>query len=69
MEIKVPFLKEAIGAGDVVKAATSVVGVKPCTPCEERRQRMNAGLRFVPSRVPSNAEYARKQADINAGSV
>ncbi len=70
MDIKVPFLKEEIGAGDVVKAATSAVGVKPCTPCEERRHRMNAGLRFVPrekvkegerggkaTRVPGNSEY------------
>ncbi len=60
MEIKIPFLKEEIGAGDVVKAATSAAGVKPCTPCEERRKRMNAGLRFVPrvgGRVPGNAEY------------
>jgi hypothetical protein len=48
MEITVPFLKAPIGAGDVVKAAASTVGVKPCTPCEERRKRMNAGLRFVP---------------------
>jgi hypothetical protein len=48
MEIKVPFLKEAVGAGDVVKAATSAVGVKPCTPCEERRKRMNGALQFVP---------------------
>lgn len=61
MEIKVPFLKEEIGVGDVVKAATAAVGVKPCTPCEERRRKMNASLRFVPrenpGRVPGNAEY------------
>jgi len=48
MEIKVPFLKEPVGAGDVVKAATSAVGVKPCTPCEERRRKMNEALRLVP---------------------
>ncbi len=48
MEIKVPFLKGEIGAGDVVKAATSAVGVKPCTPCEERRRKMNQALRLVP---------------------
>ncbi len=61
MEIKVPFIKEEIGAGDVVKAATVAAGVKPCTPCEERRRRMNASLQFVPreksKRVPGNAEY------------
>ena len=48
MEIKVPFLKEEIGSGDIVKAATSAAGIKPCTPCEARRRRMNAALRFVP---------------------
>jgi hypothetical protein len=48
MEIKVPFLKEPVGAGDMVKAATSSIGIQPCTPCEERRRRMNAALRFIP---------------------
>lgn len=51
MEIKLPFLKEEIGAGDVVKAATGAVGIQPCTPCEERRKRMNGALRFVPQRA------------------
>ncbi len=52
MEISVPFLKEPVGAGDVVKAATSAVGIKPCSPCEERRKLMNAGLQFVPRENP-----------------
>ncbi len=52
MDITVPFLKQPVGAGDVVKAATSAVGIKPCTPCEERRKRMNGALHFVPRENP-----------------
>lgn len=48
MKIELPFLKEAVGAGDLVKAATSALGVKPCSPCEERARRMNAALSFAP---------------------
>ncbi len=48
MEIKVPFLNGPVGAGDAVKAVTSAVGVKPCTPCEERRKKFNQALQFVP---------------------
>ena len=48
MDIRVPFLNHEIGAGDVVKAATAVVGVKPCTPCEERRKKLNQAVRLVP---------------------
>lgn len=29
------------GAGDVVAKATKAVGVRPCAPCERRRQRLN----------------------------
>jgi hypothetical protein len=48
MEIKVPFLNESIGAGDLVKAATTAVGVKPCPPCQKRAEALNRILRFTP---------------------
>jgi hypothetical protein len=48
MEIKVPFLKEPVGAGDLVKAATAAVGVKPCTPCQKRAETMNRMLTLKP---------------------
>lgn len=34
--------RQTLGLGDVVAAATKAVGIKPCTPCEARRQRLNA---------------------------
>ena len=30
-----------MGAGDVVAAAASRLGIEACTPCEKRRRRMN----------------------------
>lgn len=59
MEIKVPFLKEEIGAGDVVKAATVAISIKPCSPCEERRRKMNAALRFVPREPAPDTKPAK----------
>lgn len=34
-------LHPAVGLGDVIAAGTSAVGIKPCSPCEERRRRLN----------------------------
>ena len=52
MEIKVPFLKAPIGAGDVVKAATSALGIKPCGGCSKRAAGMNRAATFVPRQSP-----------------
>jgi hypothetical protein len=38
---------EPIGLGDVVKRATSAVGIKPCAPCAERAERLNSWLVFT----------------------
>jgi hypothetical protein len=35
-----------IGLGDVIKRATSLVGIKPCLPCSERAERLNAWVSF-----------------------
>jgi hypothetical protein len=35
---------EPIGLGDVVKRATSAVGIKPCAPCAKRAERLNGWL-------------------------
>lgn len=32
------------GMGDVIARATKAVGIKPCTPCEARRQKLNQWL-------------------------
>lgn len=30
-----------MGMGDVIAAGTKAVGIKPCKPCEQRRQKLN----------------------------
>ncbi len=35
-------VRQAMGLGDVVAAATKAVGIQPCSPCEARRRQMNA---------------------------
>jgi hypothetical protein len=37
---------EDIGLGDVIKRATSVVGIKPCGGCERRAAALNRWLGF-----------------------
>lgn len=34
----------AIGAGDAVAGVTKALGIKPCAPCEQRRQKLNGFL-------------------------
>jgi hypothetical protein len=38
---------EAIGLGDVVKRATSYVGLRSCGGCEQRRLALNRWLTFA----------------------
>lgn len=49
-QIRVPFLRRPLGAGDAVANVTKAFGVKPCTPCEQRRRWLNQRLQFVPRR-------------------
>lgn len=46
--IPVPFLRQQIGAGDVVANMTQAMGVKPCAPCEQRKRAMNQAVVFRP---------------------
>ena len=39
---------EDIGLGDVIKRATSVLGIPPCSGCERRRNRLNSRVRLTP---------------------
>jgi hypothetical protein len=41
---------EEVGLGDVIKRATSAVGVKPCDACQERARRLNRWMVFTPRR-------------------
>lgn len=34
------------GLGDVIAAATKLIGIEPCAPCERRRQWLNERVRF-----------------------
>ena len=39
---------EEVGLGDVIKRATSAVGIKPCDGCLERARRLNRWMVFAP---------------------
>ena len=41
---------EEIGLGDVIKRATSYVGIKPCGGCEGRAAALNRWMTFGPRR-------------------
>lgn len=42
---------EEIGLGDVIKRATSYVGIKPCGGCEGRAAALNRWIVFGPGRA------------------
>jgi hypothetical protein len=49
LQIRLPgFVKEEVGLGDVIKRATSTLGIKPCDPCAERAARLNRRVVFSP---------------------
>jgi hypothetical protein len=48
LQIPVPRLEKPIGAGDVIANVTRAIGIKPCTPCEQRRRALNQLLQFEP---------------------
>ena len=33
--------QESEGLGDTIARATKAVGIKPCTPCQRRREKLN----------------------------
>jgi hypothetical protein len=47
MNIPVP-IEKPIGLGDVVKKATTAIGVKPCGGCKKRAEVLNKAVTFVP---------------------
>jgi hypothetical protein len=38
--------ERAVGLGDVIKRATSIVGIKPCGGCSRRAERLNTWMTF-----------------------
>lgn len=41
LRIRLPFLQQQTGLGDLIKAATGALGVKPCAPCQKRAEALN----------------------------
>jgi len=48
LTLRVPGLKEETGAGDLVAKITTKLGIKPCSPCQKRRERLNQALKLTP---------------------
>lgn len=48
--IPLPFLRESIGSGDMVKRFTDALHIRQCGGCEERQQAMNQTVGFRPMR-------------------
>lgn len=46
-----PYLRNQVGAGEVVRKITQAVGISPCGSCKEREKKMNE-VQFVPRREP-----------------
>ena len=44
------FIAEEVGLGEVIKRATSTVGIKPCGGCQRRAAALNRWLVFSGSR-------------------
>lgn len=51
-EVRLPgfITDEDVGLGDVVKRATSTIGIRPCTGCAQRADRMNRWMTFTGGR-------------------
>ena len=52
MDLRIPFLKDSIGAGSALQALTSAVGIAPCGGCQERAAKLDRALRFVGKEEP-----------------
>lgn len=46
-------IEDEIGLGDVIKRATSAIGIRPCTGCQRRAEKLNRWMTFV-SRKPKS---------------
>jgi hypothetical protein len=47
-QVPVPGLQRNVGAGDLIQRLTQAMGIKPCAPCEQRREQLNRLLAFQP---------------------
>jgi hypothetical protein len=44
--------REEVGLGDVIKRATTLLGVRPCPGCAQRAVRLNQRIVFTRKRKP-----------------
>jgi hypothetical protein len=49
LRLRVPGLKESLGAGDVVRKVTASLGIPHCDGCERRQERLNRLVEFEAS--------------------
>ncbi len=50
LTVPVPFLREPIGLGDLVKGLTDALHIPQCGGCRERQDRFNGAMEFRPVR-------------------
>lgn len=50
-KIKMPYIKQQRGLGDVAASAINKFGIKPCSPCLRRKQWLNQHFSFVPAQA------------------
>jgi hypothetical protein len=48
--VPLPFLRESIGSGDMVKRLTDALHIRQCGGCEQRQEQMNQAVGFRPMR-------------------
>jgi len=61
LDIPLPFLRRAVGLGDLIKGLTGALGIPQCQPCRERQMWMNGIVRFRP--FPAGAQTAVRWED------
>ncbi len=50
LTIPIPFLREPVGSGDIVKRLTDALHIPQCGGCRGRQERMNQTVGFGPLR-------------------
>jgi hypothetical protein len=46
--VRLPFLRQQVGLGDVIARATGAVGIQPCGGCKQRQATLNRWVQLVP---------------------
>lgn len=62
-------LQNEIGLGDAVTRGTAAVGLKPCTPCAQRAERLNQILVATPAADRARADNSRRAILANGNAV